>query len=140
MDASTSARQSREAKPALGRLRTSPFADGWRFAPSDEVRNLWLHRGSVALLIVWCVWWGANLARHEMIGVKSSWFLGCFGVDFEWHVDRPTRIWLAGGDAYEDQVRACLDPPAVMRMFAWVGLLTPAQALNTWICIAALSD
>lgn len=116
--------------------------DAVELRPSEgqggEIRNRWLHRASVGLIVLWCAWWGVSLARHEMVGVTHSWFTGCFGVDFEWHVDRPTRIWLAGGDAYEDKIRACLYPPAVMRMFAWVGLMTPAQALNSWICVAGL--
>lgn len=107
---------------------------GW--FQSDPQR--WLHRMSVLLLAAWCLWWGASLARQDLVGARWGWFPKCFGVDFIYHVDKPTRIWLAGGDPYEDKARKCSYPPMTMRLFAWVGLMNPTQALTLWICATGL--
>lgn len=101
--------------------------------PKRLLRNV-----SVVLLVGWCVWWGLSLARRDLIGLNRGWFSPCFGVDFIWHVDRPTRVWLDGGDQYADKSRMCVYPPMVMRMFAWVGLMSPRQALTMWICTLGL--
>jgi hypothetical protein len=101
-----------------------------------------LKGASAVLLVVWCVWWGATLVKRDLVGMKRAWFPACFGVDFIWHVDKPTRVWLAGGDPYEDKSRMCSYPPLIFRMFAWVGWMTPETALTVWVCavggIAAL--
>lgn len=93
-----------------------------------------LHGASLVLLVAWCVWWGATLVNRDLVGVKRAWFPACFGVDFIWHIDRPTRVWLAGGDPYADKSRMCSYPPLVMPLFSWVGKLTPESALTVWIC------
>jgi hypothetical protein len=124
------------ADSAACATRDGVWRRGTRWIASNPER--FLHRVSLALLLLWCVGWGVSLAQGELVGVKKGWFPGCFGVDFIWHVDKPTRIWLAGGDQYADKGRMCSYPPLTMRFFAWVGALTPNQALTVWICAVAV--
>jgi len=136
------------SQTATATITTSP---GAMPTPEEELRPLTslgrllnpdpkrlLNLISIALLAVWCAWWGMSLVRQDLIGVNRGWFPACFGVDFIWHVDRPTRVWLAGGDPYADKTRMCSYPPLVFRMFSWVGMVTPNQALTIWICVLGL--
>jgi len=61
-----------------------------------------------------------------------------FGVDFTFHIDKPTRIWLAGGDPYADKEKMFSYPPIVTRLFMWVKLTTPEVSVRIWISVAAL--
>jgi hypothetical protein len=91
------------------------------------------------LLVVWCVWWIANLTQNRMLGAERTWIrLPAFGVDFVGHVDKPARTWMDGGDPYADQQRRFSYPPIVTRLFMWVKLTDPQTSLRIWICLASL--
>lgn len=90
------------------------------------------------LLILWCLWWADNLVHGSMRFAEHSWIrIPAFGVDFTFHVDKPTRIWMAGGDPYADKERMFSFPPIVTRLFMWVRLTTPEISLRIWIILAA---
>ena len=91
------------------------------------------------LLLLWTAWWAGNLLKGEMIFAEHTWFrLPAFGVDFVYHVDKPTRIWLAGGDPYDDKARMFSYSPIVLRLFSWVKLTTPGISFKIWICLAGI--
>ena len=57
-----------------------------------------------------------------MLFAEDTWIrIPAFGVDFTFHVDKPTRIWMAGGDPYEDKEKMFSYPPIVTRLFMWGG-------------------
>src|SRR5690242_19534481 len=70
------------------------------------------------LLVVWCVWWIANLTQGRMLWAE--------------------RTWMDGGDPYADQQRRFSYPPIVTRLFMWVKLTDPQTSLRIWICLASL--
>jgi Glycosyltransferase family 87 len=93
------------------------------------------------LLIIWSGWWIYNLAHEEMLFTDDTWirmgFFGpvsTYGVDFLRCVDRPTRFWLADIDQYAD--KEFLYAPIINRLYIWVALTTPENALRIWICLA----
>ena len=89
--------------------------------------------------MVWCVWWVGNLLLGRMVFAEYSWIrLPAFGVDFEFHVDKPTRMWLAGGDPYADKDRMFSYPPIVLRLYTWVALTTPQLSFRIWMVVAAI--
>jgi hypothetical protein len=91
------------------------------------------------LVVVWSVWWALNLVEGRMLFAERSWIrLPAFGVDFLGHVDKPTRVWLAHGDPYEDQTRRFSYPPIVTRLFTWVKATDPQTSLRIWIGLAAI--
>lgn len=93
-----------------------------------------LHVTCIGLLVFWGVWWCLSFHRQELQACKHLWVtLPAFGCDFYRHVDRPARIWSAGGDPYADQECFFAYPPSEMRLFAWVNYMTPRTALMVWL-------
>jgi hypothetical protein len=91
------------------------------------------------LVLLWCTWWAANLLLGRMVLVDYSWIrLPAFGVDFEFHIDKPIRIWLAGGDPYADKERMFSYPPIVLRLYTWIALTTPQLSVRIWMVTAAV--
>lgn len=88
-----------------------------------------------ALLVGWCVWWGVSLQQGHLLWVEQSFIqIPAFGIDFTRNTETPVRIWLTGENAYADKELLFAYPPVVARVFAWVKLFTPSQALTIWIC------
>lgn len=93
----------------------------------------------VALLLVWCVWWGVSLQQgHLLHAEETSIHIPAFGVDFYRNTELPTRIWLRGDNPYADKDLLFAYPPIVTRLFSWVYLFTPPQALVVWVVSLAL--
>lgn len=93
----------------------------------------------VALLLVWCVWWGASLSQRQLIHAEdTSIHIPAFGVDFYRNTEAPTRIWLTGENAYADKELLFAYPPIVTRLFSWVYFFAPSQTLVIWVISLAL--
>lgn len=95
----------------------------------------------VALLLVWGVWWGLSLQQGNLLHAEqTSIHIPAFGVDFYRNTELPTRIWLRGENPYADKELLFAYPPIVTRLFSWVYLFTPPQALVVWvICLALIA-
>ncbi len=86
------------------------------------------------LLVLWCIWWVNSLRQNRLVSVHRTWIgVPCFGTDFYRNLDRPTRIWMAGGDPYADKQQLFCYPPLVTRLFAWTTWMTPRAALAVWV-------
>jgi hypothetical protein len=96
------------------------------------------------LLVVWGLWWFNSLRRDKFVSGHYTWFgqIPYLGGDFIYHIDRPSRIWVAGGDAYApvpgNETLRCAYPPLVLRLFAWTSLLSPSTAKVIWIVTLGL--
>jgi hypothetical protein len=91
----------------------------------------------LAALVCWGVWWANSVRADRLVGGKHTWIpiLPFLAGDFVHNVDPPARVWVAGGDPYQDTpMTACYPyPPVVPRLFAWVGLLSPRTAMIAWL-------
>lgn len=105
-------------------------------AGTSRARTLLSLLGLVAL-VLWCVWWTNSVRADRLTSGRSTWVpvLPFLAGDFVHNIDAPARLWVAGGNPYQNTPMTVWYPypPIVVRLFAWVSLLTPWTALVVWL-------
>ena len=93
----------------------------------------------IVLLGIWGCWWANSIREGTLTGLRHTWVPpapnGRLGIDFTHNLDHPSRVWLAGGNPYQDDA-VCNTfpyPPLVPRLFAWSSWLSPPTALVAWL-------
>lgn len=120
-------------------------ADRGTAGEPDSIRSRWrwafLNVVGVAMLVVWGAWWINSVRKDHLVSGHHFWFspLPELAGDFVHNIDHPSRVWVQGGNPYEDNAKTfCFSyPPLVPRLFAWSSLLMPRTAMVTWLAVLA---
>src|SRR6476619_2492089 len=98
---------------------------------------------AAVLMGLWVAWWGASIARDSLVCGERTWVpvLPFLAGDFTVHIDHVARAWSSGINPYQhpcDWVCALFPyPPMVLRLFAWVSLVSTPTAVRIWLAVVA---
>jgi hypothetical protein len=91
------------------------------------------------LCVLWLAWWIFSIQHNHLKFSERLWFgkYPAFGIDFVFNTDKPTRIWVQGGNPYLGEP-VYPYPPLTHRIFAWTSLMSPHSAMVVFMASLAL--